>query len=80
MFRVSHQCEGIDDADTIDGAREITRGLPTGHYDVDEIRAGPFPSRQTSRQWGRMVRHPDGRIEDEPWPTMPAGKGPIVAR
>jgi hypothetical protein len=31
-------------------------------------RADPFPSGHTSRQWGRMIRRPDGRVEDEPWP------------
>jgi hypothetical protein len=54
--------------DTIDGAREIVRSRPSGRYDMDEIRAEPFPSGHTSRQLGRMIRHPDGRVEDEPWP------------
>ena len=67
MFRVCHRGDGIDDADTIEGARGIVQGQPTGRYDVDEIRAEPFPSGHTSRQWGRVIRHPDG-IEDEPWP------------
>jgi hypothetical protein len=49
MFRVSHRGEGIDDADTIEGAREIVRGQQPGRYDVDEIRAEPLPSRHTSR-------------------------------
>jgi hypothetical protein len=39
-----------------------------GIDDADEIRAEPFPSGHTSRQWGRLVRHPDGRVEDQPWP------------
>ena len=68
MFRVSRKGEGIEDADTIDGAREIVRGQPSGRYDVDEIRAEPFPSGYTSRSWGRLVRRPDGRVNDEPWP------------
>jgi class 3 adenylate cyclase/tetratricopeptide (TPR) repeat protein len=41
--------EGINHADTIEGAREIVRGQPPGRYDVDEIRAAPFPSGHTSR-------------------------------
>ena len=49
MFRVSHHGEGIDDAETIEGARGIVRGQPPGRYDVDEIRADPFPSGNTSR-------------------------------
>jgi hypothetical protein len=68
VFRVSHQGEGIDDADIIDGARSIVRGQPPGRYDVDEIRSEPMPSGHTSRQWGRLIRHPDGRVEDEPHP------------
>ena len=40
MIRVSHQGGSIDDAETIDGAREIVRGQPPGRYDVEEIRAG----------------------------------------
>jgi hypothetical protein len=49
MFRVSHRGEGIDDADTIDGPREIVPSQPPGRYDVDEIRAEPFASEHTSR-------------------------------
>jgi hypothetical protein len=37
-----------------------------GRYDVDEIRAEPCPSDHTSRHRGRIIRHPDGRAEDEP--------------
>ena len=68
MFRVSRNGEGIEDADTIEGAREIVQGQPPGCYDVDEIRAERARSGHTSRAWGRMIRHPDGRVEDEPWP------------
>ena len=68
LFRVGQRGEGIDDSGTIDGAREIVRGLPPGRFDVDEIRADPFPSGHAGRSWGRMIRHPDGRVEDEPWP------------
>jgi hypothetical protein len=70
MFRVSHRGEGIDDADTLEGARGIVRGQPPGRYDVDEIRAEPFRSGHTSGQWGRLIRHPDGRVEEEPWPWV----------
>ena len=68
MFRVSRQGERIDDADNLEGAREIVSSEPAGRYDIDEIQADPFPSGHTSRQWGRMVRHLDGRVEDETWP------------
>jgi hypothetical protein len=50
MFRFSHQGEGIDDADTVEGARGIVRGQPAGRYDVDEIRVEPFASSHTSRR------------------------------
>jgi hypothetical protein len=42
MFRVSHPGEGIDDADTIDGAPGIVRGQAPGRYDVDEINSDPL--------------------------------------
>jgi hypothetical protein len=44
MFRVSHRGEGIDDADTIEGARGTVRGQPPGRYHVVEIAADPLPS------------------------------------
>jgi hypothetical protein len=50
MFRVSHQGEGIADADTIEGARKVVRGQPAGWYGVDEIRAATFPSGHRLRQ------------------------------
>jgi len=52
MFRVSHRGEGIDDADTIEGARGILKCRPPGRYDVDAIRAERFPSGHSTRQWG----------------------------
>jgi hypothetical protein len=52
MLRVSHGGEGLDDAETLEGAREIVRGQSPGRYDVDEIRAEPFPSGHTSQQRG----------------------------
>jgi hypothetical protein len=68
VFRGFRQGDGIDDADTLEGTRTIVQGRPPGRYEVDEIRAEPFPSGHTSRSWGRMIRHPDGRVVDEPWP------------
>jgi hypothetical protein len=41
-FRVGHRGDDIDDADIIEGAREIVRGKPPGHSDVDEIRGEPL--------------------------------------
>jgi hypothetical protein len=68
MFRVNHRREGTDDARTIGGVREIVGGQAPGGYDVDEIRAEPLPSGHTSRSWGRVIRHGDGKVEHEPWP------------
>jgi hypothetical protein len=62
--RVSRQGEGIEDADTIEGAREIAQGQPTSRYDVDKIRADPSPSGHNSRSWGRLIRRPDGRVKE----------------
>jgi hypothetical protein len=42
MFRVSHRGDGIDDVDSIEGARQVVRGQPPGRVDVDEIRVDPF--------------------------------------
>jgi hypothetical protein len=44
MFRVSRKGEGIDDAETIEGARQIVRGQSPGRCNVDEIGAEPVPS------------------------------------
>lgn len=49
MFRVSHRGEGMVDADTNEGAREIVRGQSPGRYDANEIYAEPFPSGHTLR-------------------------------
>ncbi len=68
MFRATRKGKGIDDPDKIDGAREVVRRQPEGTCDVDEIRAVPFPSGQTGRSWGRMIRRADAWVEDEPWP------------
>ena len=73
MYRISQRGDGIEDADTIDGAREIVQGQVPGRYNVDEIRAEPFSSGHTSRSWGRMLRHPDGRVDEGPWPWGQVG-------
>jgi hypothetical protein len=50
IYRISRSGgDTIDDSDTIDGGRRIVQGQPPGRYDVDEIRADPFPSGHTSR-------------------------------
>ena len=72
MFRVSHQGDGIDDADTIDSAREIVRGRPP------RPRIDPgIPGRnrglfRSPRSWGTGSVVDVGR-------TTPAA-GPAVAR
>ncbi len=68
MFRVSRGQTGFD-ADSLDQARERLRHEEPGLYHVDEIRADPFPSGHMSRAWDGLIRHRDGRVEDEarPW-------------
>ena len=63
MFRVSHRGEGLDDADTIEGARGIVRGQPPGRYDVDEITAKSLLSGDTTQRWGVAIKRPDGTVE-----------------
>jgi len=69
MFRVRQRGGDIDDADMIEGAREIVRGQPPRRFDVDEIRGDPFPSGHTSRRWGTAIKHRDGTVvvEPDPW-------------
>jgi hypothetical protein len=64
MYRISGEQSGFD-ADTIEQARERLRNAEPGRYHVDEIRAEPFPSGRRSRVWGTVVRHADGRIDDD---------------
>jgi len=69
VFRISHGNDGFD-ADSIDQARERLRRKEPGLNRVDEIRADPFPSGHTSRDWGGLIRHVDGRVVDEPHPWL----------
>ena len=68
MYRVSRDFADVGDADTIEHARRIVQDAPPGRFVIVEVRADPFPSGHTSWAWGRMIRHADGRVEDEPWP------------
>lgn len=68
MFRISRGESGFD-SDTLERAREILREGKPGRYHVAEIRADPFPSGHTSRAWGSLIRHADGRVENERWPS-----------
>jgi hypothetical protein len=72
MFRVGRHGQGIDDVDSIEGARENVRGQPSVRDDEDEVRADPCPSSHTGRSRGRMISHPGGRVVDRPWPLRPA--------
>ena len=67
MFRISRGDWGFD-SDTMEQARELLRGEKPDLFHVDEIRADPFPCSHTSRAWGKLIRHDDGRVEGEPWP------------
>jgi hypothetical protein len=74
MVPVTCKGEGIGDADTIDGARQIVGDHPMDRYEVNEVRAEPSPSGHTSRQWGRMIRHAAGRgvIEKQAVSPLPS--------
>ncbi len=65
MFRVRKNGVWIGYAGSISGAREIVRSEPAGCYDVDEVRADPIPAGIRARQWGQLIRFPDGRVEDQ---------------
>jgi hypothetical protein len=65
MFRVRHNELWIGYSGSIGGAREIVRCEPPGRYDVEEVRADPFPFGITSTPWGQLIRHTDGRVEDQ---------------
>jgi len=65
MFRVRHNELWIGYSGSIGGAREIVRCEPPGRYDVDEIRADSCASGITATPWGHLIRHSDGRVEDE---------------
>jgi hypothetical protein len=67
MFRISRGDSGFD-CDKLERAREALRGAKPGRFHDDEIRAEPFASGHTSRAWGSLIRHADGRVEDEPHP------------
>jgi hypothetical protein len=64
MFRVSHRGDGIDDADTIEGARGIVRGQSAGRCDVHVIRGECWPAGFWDRPTGTAKRHEvPGRLE-----------------
>jgi hypothetical protein len=58
MFRVSRG-NVIDDAETIDGAREIIRGQEPDRDHMDVISRDPLPTGHTSRRWGAGIKFPE---------------------
>jgi len=70
MFRISHKGKELAHADTLEHARQIILPQVPGRYDVDELHDDPLCSTQTAKAWGSLIRHPDGRIEDDPWTTL----------
>ena len=67
MFRISRLGRYIAETETIAGAREVVGRLLPGTYGVDEVRDVFSPNGPSVRPWGRLIRRPDGRIEDDPW-------------
>jgi hypothetical protein len=69
IFRINQPgSESITDVGSVEAVEGAVQVGGPGRYDVDEIRAEQFPSGHTSRQWGRLIRHPEGRVDDEPHP------------
>jgi hypothetical protein len=66
MHRISRDGrEPITDLNGVDQLEPAIRSGAPGRYHVDEIRTDPFPSGHTSRAWGKLIWHTDGRIEVE---------------
>ncbi len=63
MFRVSRRQTGFD-TDSLDQAPARLRREEPGLHRADEIHADPFASGHTSRAWGGLTRHADGRVEE----------------
>lgn len=69
MYPVSqNRQKPIVNVDTLDQLEPAVRDENRRLYHVEELRANPFPSRHTSRAWGKLIRHNDGRVELEPDP------------
>jgi hypothetical protein len=65
MFQIRRGEVWVGYAGSIGGAREIVRCEPAGHYNVEEVRAEVLPIGIRTRQWGQLIRMPDGRVEDQ---------------
>ena len=75
MFRVSGGESGFDAESITEACEQLAAAA--GRYGVDEIRAEPLPSGHTSRRWCHLIRHPDGRIAEEPHPWPGPGDGGV---
>jgi hypothetical protein len=65
MYRVRRNELCIGYSGSIGGAREIVRCEQPGRYDVEMVRADSCSSGITSTHWGHLIRHSDGRVEEE---------------
>jgi hypothetical protein len=69
MFRISRAgSKPIFDVEFVEQIEPAIRSSPPGRCHIDEISADPLRSGHTSRAWGKLVRHTDGRTEAEPHP------------
>ena len=66
---VDSKGEMLSDADSIEHLKGILGYLDPGRYTVDQIAAHPLPSGHTSRRWGSVTRHDNGRVilDPDPW-------------
>jgi hypothetical protein len=63
------QGDPVGAADQVEGLRRLVARLGPGRDHVDETAADPLPSGPTPRRWGTAVKHPDGRLDPDPWPA-----------
>jgi hypothetical protein len=52
----------VVDVDSLASVEKIMRAGKPGRYDLDEISYDPLASGYTSRRWGAVTKHTDGRI------------------
>jgi hypothetical protein len=77
IYRVTHPgCDEITDIGSVEAIDRVIRSEEPGRYHVDQIGTEPLLSGHTSRSWGRMIRHPDGRVEGSGL-SVPSQRSPL---
>jgi hypothetical protein len=65
VFRIHRGIQVVVDVDSIEAIEEFGRSSQVGTYDVDLISLDEIDGR-TSRAWGTVTRHADGKVVVEP--------------